>query len=114
MADTRPAPAANTEEGSILSAQNALLGLLESEDQPAAEEAPPTEVDESTDDPDLSAEAVSEDEPVEEDSVEEESEEAESEDEEPEEDEGAEIVGDDEEEADDARAEEVNRASDMD
>ena len=82
MADTRPAPAANTEEGSILDAQNALLGLLESEDQPAAEEAPPTEVDESTDDPDLSAEAVSEDEPVEE-----ESEEADSEDEEPEEDE---------------------------
>ena len=82
MADTRPAPAANTEEGSILSAQNALLGLLESEDQPVVEEAPPTEVDESTDDPDLSAEAVSEDEPVEE-----ESEEADSEDEEPEEDE---------------------------
>ena len=87
MADTRPAPAANTEEGSILDAQNALLGLLESEDQPVVEEAPPPEVDESTDDPDLSAEAVSEDEPVEEDSVEEESEEAESEDEEPEEDE---------------------------
>ena len=85
MADTPNAPAANTEEGSILEAQNALLGLLESEDQPKAEEAPPTEVDESTDDPDLSAEAVSEDEPVEEESVEEEPKEAESEDEEPEE-----------------------------
>ena len=82
MADTPNAPAANTEEGSILEAQNALLGLLESEDQPKAEEAPPTEVDESTDDPDESVEAVSEDEPVEEDS-----EEAESEDEEPEDDE---------------------------
>ena len=82
MADTPNAPAANTEEGSILEAQNALLGLLESEDQPKAEEAPPTEVDESTDDPDESVEAVSEDEPVEEDS-----EEADSEDEEPEDDE---------------------------
>ena len=66
MADTRPAPAANTEEGSILEAQNALLGLLESEDQPVAEEVPPTEVDESTDDPEESVEAVSEDEDSEE------------------------------------------------
>ncbi len=82
MADTPTAPAVNTDEGSILEAQNALLGLLDSEEQPKTEEAPPTEVDESTeDDPDLSAEAVSEDEPEEDDSEEE------SEDEEPEEDE---------------------------
>jgi len=72
MADTPTAPAVNTDEGSILEAQNALLGLLDSEEQPITEEAPPTELDESTDDdPDESPEAVSEDEPEEDDSEEE-------------------------------------------
>ena len=66
MADTQAAPAVNTEEGSVLEAQNALLGLLDSQEPPAAEEAPPTEVDESTDDPEESVEAVSEDEDSEE------------------------------------------------
>jgi cytochrome oxidase Cu insertion factor (SCO1/SenC/PrrC family) len=69
MADTQEAPALNeapviTDEGSIASAQQALLGLLESEDQPETEDATPTEEElASTDeDPDDSPEAVSEDE----------------------------------------------------
>ncbi len=90
MADTQEAPALNeapviTDEGSIASAQQALLGLLDSQESSEAEEAAPTEEEltSTEEDPDESPEAVSEDESEsEEDEEESESEESEEEDEE--------------------------------
>lgn len=90
MADTQEAPALNeapvlTDEGSIASAHQALLGLLDSQESPEAEEAAPTEEElaSTEEDPDESPEAVSEDESEsEEDEEESEDEESEEEDEE--------------------------------
>jgi cytochrome oxidase Cu insertion factor (SCO1/SenC/PrrC family) len=91
MADTQEAPALNEapvimEEGSIASAHQALLGLLESEDQPETEDATPTEEEllSTDEDPDDSPEAVSEDESEsEEDEEESETEESDEDEEDP-------------------------------
>ena len=91
MADTQEAPALNeapviTDEGSIASAQQALLGLLDSQESPETEEATPTEEEltSTEEDPDESPEAVSEDESEsEEDEEESESEESEEDEEDP-------------------------------
>ena len=75
MADTQPAPQAPAAiqpipalGGSIIEAQEALLGLLEPEEEkPETQESPPEEVEESTEETqDESPEEVSEDEPEEE------------------------------------------------
>ena len=62
MADTQPAPASDVADappsGSIREAQQALMGLLDSEEQPEQQEAAPVEDSESTDvDPDEEPEA---------------------------------------------------------
>ena len=86
MADTQQEPAIEQEDGSIVAAQEAILGLLNSDEKPETEQATTTEELESTEEtPDEESEAVSEDEPeeVEEDeSDESESEEPEAENEE--------------------------------
>ena len=86
MADTQQEPAIEQEDGSIVAAQEAILGLLNSDEKPENEQATTTEELESTEEiPDEESEAVSEDEPeeVEEDeSDESESEEPEAENEE--------------------------------
>ena len=82
MADTQQEPAIEQEDGSIVAAQEAILGLLNSSEQPETEQATTTEELESTEEtPDEESEAVSEDESEE---VEEEDESEESESEEPE------------------------------
>ena len=65
MADTQQAPASDVADappsGSIREAQQALMGLLDSEEQPEQQESAPVEDSESTDvSPDEESEAVSE------------------------------------------------------
>ena len=96
MADTQPAPASDVADappsGSIREAQQALMGLLDSEEQPEQQEAAPVEDSESTDvDPDEESEAVSEEAEAEE--LIEDDPEEDTDDEEPE----AELEGDDSE-----------------
>ena len=69
MADTQEAPALNeapviTDEGSMASAHQALLGLVDAKESPETEEATPNEEEltSTEEDPDGSPEAVSEDE----------------------------------------------------
>jgi len=83
MADTQQEPAIEQEDGTIDAAQQAILGLLNSSEQPETKQATTTEELESTETPDEESEAVSEDEPEEVDESEEsESEEPKAEDEE--------------------------------
>ena len=62
MADTQQEPAIEQEDGTIDAAQQAILGLLNSSEQPETEQATTTEELESTETPDEESEAVSEDE----------------------------------------------------
>jgi len=84
MADTQTAPSVPqgriAAEESIEAAHNAILGLLDSEEEtPESEEEQPSEEEESTEEPDESLDEVSEDEELEEESEEDESEESDEE-----------------------------------